>query len=150
LKAELFAVPGKVPLYVENVSAKETGLEATNAAIELCAGPARLAYVPAAAAITPALRERLSRANVVLFDGTFFRDDEMTTTGNGTKTALQMGHIPIAGEEGSLAALAGIPGRRIYIHINNTNPILIHGSPERIEVERQGWEIAEDGMEIAL
>ena len=150
LTAELFAVPGKAPLYVENVFAKETGLEAANAGIELCAGGARLAYVPAAAAITSVLRERLARADVVLFDGTFFRDDEMTRTGSGTKTASRMGHMPIAGEGGSLAALAGIPGRRIYIHINNTNPILIHGSSERAEVERGGWEIAEDGMEIAL
>ncbi len=150
LKAELFAVPGKAPLYLEDVSSKETGLEETNAGIELRTGSARLAYVPAAAAITSRIRERLARADVVLFDGTFFRDDEMAKSGNGTKTALQMGHMPIAGEGGSLAALAGVPGRRIYIHINNTNPILIHGSAERVEVERQGWEIAEDGMEIAL
>ena len=68
----------------------------------------------------------------------------------GSKTAFRMGHMPIAGEAGSLAALAGLPSRRIYIHINNTNPILVQGSPERAEVERQGWEIAKDGMEIEV
>ena len=61
-----------------------------------------------------------------------------------------MGHMPIDGAAGSLAALEGLAGRRIYVHINNTNPILVEGSPERVLVERSGWEVAEDGMEIAL
>jgi len=82
--------------------------------------------------------------------GTLFRDDEMITTGTGAKTGRRMGHIPIDGEDGSLAALDGISARRIYVHINNTNPVLVAGSPERVHVERKGWEIAEDGMEIAL
>ena len=68
----------------------------------------------------------------------------------GTKTGRRMGHMPIDGEGGSLAALASLPGRRIYIHINNTNPILIEGSPERRRVEAAGFEIAADGMEIVL
>jgi pyrroloquinoline quinone biosynthesis protein B len=58
--------------------------------------------------------------------------------------------MPINGQDGSLAALGGVAGRRVYVHINNTNPILIEGSPERVEVERRGWEVAEDGMEIVL
>jgi pyrroloquinoline quinone biosynthesis protein B len=74
----------------------------------------------------------------------------MITTGAGTKTGRRMGHMPIDGDGGSLAALAGVTGRRIYIHINNTNPILVDGSPERAHVERKGWEVAEDGMEIVL
>jgi pyrroloquinoline quinone biosynthesis protein B len=74
----------------------------------------------------------------------------MITTGTGAKTGRRMGHIPIDGEDGSLAALDGISGRRIYVHINNTNPVLVAGSPEHVHVERRGWEIAEDGMEIAL
>ena len=72
------------------------------------------------------------------------------TTGTGTKTGRRMGHMPIDGADGSLAALGHLPGRRIYIHINNTNPILVAGSPERTRVERAGWEIAADGMEIVL
>jgi pyrroloquinoline quinone biosynthesis protein B len=74
----------------------------------------------------------------------------MIASGTGSKTGRRMGHIPIDGEDGSLAALEGIAGRRVYVHINNTNPILIAGSPERMHVEHAGWEVAEDGMEIAL
>ena len=94
--------------------------------------------------------ERIARADVVLFDGTLFRDDEMIANGTGAKTGRRMGHMPIDGGDGSLSALADVAARRIYVHINNTNPILIEGSPERRHVERKGWEIAEDGMEIAL
>jgi pyrroloquinoline quinone biosynthesis protein B len=150
LQAELFPVPGKPPLYIENVQPTQGGLEETNAGVELCAGGTCLIYVPGAAAISPTVRERLARADVILFDGTFFRDDEMERQGTGTKTAFAMGHMPISGEGGSLAILQGIGARRIYVHINNTNPVLIHGTPERAEVEQHGWEIAEDGMEIAL
>jgi pyrroloquinoline quinone biosynthesis protein B len=104
--------------------------------------------VPGCAAITPALEARLSRADVVLFDGTLFTDDEMLASGTGTKTGRRMGHMPIDGEGGSLAALAGLPGRRVYVHINNTNPIQVAGSPERRTVAAAGWEIAEDGFKI--
>jgi pyrroloquinoline quinone biosynthesis protein B len=98
--------------------------------------------------VTPALLERLARADVVLFDGTLWVDDEMIASGTGAKTGRRMGHMPIDGEGGSLAALAGLPGRRIYIHINNTNPIRVLGSPERRKVEAAGWEIAADGLKI--
>jgi pyrroloquinoline quinone biosynthesis protein B len=70
--------------------------------------------------------------DIVFFDGTLFRDDEMITTGTGAKTGRRMGHMPIDGDDGSLAALEGLAGRRVYVHINNTNPILIAGSPERL------------------
>ncbi|HEV3395246.1 MAG TPA: MBL fold metallo-hydrolase, partial [Xanthobacteraceae bacterium] len=118
--------------------------------VEIAAGAARLAYVPGAAAMTPALRARLKRADAVLFDGTLFTDDEMIRSGTGPKAGRRMGHMPIDGADGSLAALDGLSGRRIYIHINNTNPIHVAGSPERRKVEAAGWEIAADGMEIAL
>jgi pyrroloquinoline quinone biosynthesis protein B len=124
--------------------------EALNVGVEINAGAARILYVPGAAAVTPALKERLAGADVLLFDGTLFRDDEMITTGTGSKTGRRMGHMPIDGEDGSLAALADIGGRRIYVHINNTNPILVEDSPQRAEVQSKGWEIAEDGMELAL
>jgi pyrroloquinoline quinone biosynthesis protein B len=150
LEAELFSVPGKVPLYLEGDSpelAAETGV---NVGIELRANGARLAYVPGAAAAPRELVERLARADVILFDGTLYTDDEMIRTGTGSKTGRRMGHMPIAGEGGSLLALAGLKARRIYCHINNTNPILVAGSPERDAVEAAGWEIAADGMEIVL
>jgi len=149
-KAELFAVPGKVPLYLE-VGAVETAAETgANVGAEIEAGGARLVVVPGAAAVTPALRQRLARADTILFDGTLFTDDEMIASGTGTKTGRRMGHMPMNGADGSLAALAGLGKRRIYIHINNTNPVLIDGSPERARVEAAGWEIAADGQEIVV
>ena len=98
----------------------------------------------------PALRARLSAADVVLFDATLFTDDEMIRTGTGVKTGRRMGHMPIDGPDGTLATLSDLPGRRILIHINNTNPILVADSAERRKVEAAGWEVAEDGMEIVL
>ena len=74
----------------------------------------------------------------------------MISTGTGSKTGRRMGHMPVDGEDGTLAALTGLPGRCILTHINNTNPILIEGSVERRKVEDAGIEIAEDGMEIVL
>jgi pyrroloquinoline quinone biosynthesis protein B len=150
LAAELFAVPGKVALYLEGddpALASETG---ANVGVELVYGERRLAYVPGAAAMTAPLLERLARADVVLFDGTLFVDDEMISTGTGTKTGRRMGHMPLDGAGGTLAALAGLPGRRILTHINNTNPILVEGSAARRKVEAAGFEVAADGMEIVL
>lgn len=150
IEAELFAVPGKAPLYLE---AGDPALDAegeVNVGIELRRGPARLLFVPGAARVSEAMRPRLAQADVILFDGTLYTDDEMLRLGVGTKTGRRMGHMPVAGENGSLAALSGVAGRRIYIHINNTNPIHILGSSERSAVEAAGWQIAEDGMEIVL
>jgi pyrroloquinoline quinone biosynthesis protein B len=150
LAAELFTVPGKVALYLEGEApalAAETG---ANVGVEIICGERRLAYVPGAAGLPPALRERLARADVILFDATLFTDDEMIATGTGEKTGRRMGHMPLDGADGTLAALAGLGGRRILTHINNTNPILIEGSPERRQVEAAGFEVAADGMEIVL
>jgi len=150
LSAELFTAPGKVPLYLEK-GAVETSVESgVNVGVEIRSGGAALMFVPGAAAITPALRDRLVRADVILFDGTLFTDDEMIKSGTGEKTGRRMGHIPIGGADGSLAALKGLGKRRIYIHINNTNPILVDGSPERRRVEDAGFEVAADGLEIRL
>jgi pyrroloquinoline quinone biosynthesis protein B len=150
LAAELFMVPGKVPLYLEGENPDTASETPSNVGVEISAGGARIAYIPGAAAVTAAMRERIARADVVLFDGTLYRDDEMIASGTGSKTGRRMGHMPIDGADGSLAALGKIGRRRIYVHINNTNPVLVAGSPERAAVERAGWEIAEDGLEIAL
>ena len=150
LQAELFTVPGKVPLYLEGENPQTAIETGANVGVELSAGRARISFIPGAAAVTPAVAERVARADVVFFDGTLFRDDEMIATGTGTKTGRRMGHMPIDGDDGSLAALTGLATRRIYMHINNTNPILVEGSPERLHVERNGWEVAEDCMEIVL
>ena len=150
ISAELFTVPGKVPLYLEGKNPDLAREDGANVGVELSAGGGRLLYVPGAAAVTPALVARLKRADIVFFDGTLFTDDEMIVTGTGTKSGRRMGHMPIDGEDGSLTALADVKAQRIYIHINNTNPILIDGSPQRRKVETTGWKIAEDGMRIEL
>jgi pyrroloquinoline quinone biosynthesis protein B len=150
IEAELFLVPGKAPLYLEG---DDPALEAeteVNVGIELRADGARLVFIPGAAKLTPAITTRLADADVVLFDGTLFSDDEMIEARAGTKTGRRMGHMPVAGPGGTLAALAGLARRRILIHINNTNPILIDGSPQRLAAEAAGFEVAEDGMRIEL
>jgi len=150
IEAELFLVPGKVPLYLEGDDpALEAETEA-NVGIELRASGARLVFIPGAAKLTPAIAARLADSDVVLFDGTLFSDDEMIAAGAGIKTGRRMGHMPVGGPDGTLAALASLARRRILIHINNTNPILIEGSPQRRAVEAAGFEVAEDGMRIEL
>jgi pyrroloquinoline quinone biosynthesis protein B len=109
-----------------------------------------MCFVPGCAELTDAIRQRLTAADVVLFDATLFTDDEMIRARVGAKTGRRMGHMPIAGPDGSLAKLAGLRNRRIYVHINNTNPVLVAGSPERHTVEAAGWEVAADGLEIVL
>src|SRR6202023_525494 len=150
IEPELFIVPGKVPLYLEGDDPDTASESAANVGVEIFSGAARLAFVPGAAAITPAVMQRLARADVVFFDGTLFTDDEMIATGTGNKTGRRMGHMPLDGPDGSLAALAGLRARPLFVHINKTNPILIDGSPEHGRVVAAGWEIAEDGMEVAL
>jgi pyrroloquinoline quinone biosynthesis protein B len=150
IEATLFMVPGKLPLYLEG-DAPEIGAEtAANVGIELVHDGKRLIFVPGAAAVSASMRERFVKADVILFDGTLFTDDEMQRSGTGAKTGRRMGHMPIDGEGGTLAALDGFAARRIFVHINNTNPIWIDGSPERVKVEAAGWQVAHDGMEVVL
>ena len=150
VKAELFIVPGKVPLYLEGNDPDTASESAANVGVEISDGKTRLAYVPEVASVTPALKQRLSRTHVLLFDGTLSTDDEMIRSGIGSKTGHRIGHMPIDGPDGSIAALEGLSAQRILVHINNTNPILVDGSPERLRVTGAGWEVAEDGMEIVL
>lgn len=150
IAVSMFTVPGKVPLYLEREKTEISHESAATVGLELQHEGARLVFIPGAADVTPALRARLERADVVFFDGTLFTDDEMLRTGTGQKTGRRMGHMPIDGEDGSLAALAGLAAKRFYIHINNTNPIHVAGSPERCKVEAAGWQVAEDGMEIVV
>jgi len=108
-------------------------------------------YVPAVAAITQSLREWLEKADLVLFDGTFYSDDELARVRGFGEQAREMGHIPIGGEDGSLRQLAGLRSpRKLYIHINNTNPMLNETSPEYRTVREAGWELAEDGWQATL
>lgn len=149
LRIELFAVPGKVPLWLEGEAPRIGESGESTVGVAVSGEGRRLVYVPGCAAATPEVLERLDGADVLLFDGTLWRDDEMIVAGVGEKSGRRMGHMPISGPDGSLKVLAGIKTkRRVYVHINNTNPVLIAGSDERRLAEDAGWEIGYDGMEF--
>ena len=153
LSVETFAVPGKVPLYQERARAQGdyTGEAGDTVAVQLIqhGNGARVYYVPNCAALDAATARRLEGADLVFFDGTLYQDDEMIAAGLGRKTGRRMGHMPVSGPDGSLSALAGLGIKRgVYVHINNSNPILCADTPERAAVEAAGWEVAADGMEV--
>jgi len=99
---------------------------------------------------SPDLTQAVADADLVFFDGTFWSSDELIAAGLGTRRAEDMSHWPIGGAEGSLAFLSRLRGRRVLIHINNTNPILREGSAERRAVEAAGVEVAFDGMDLSI
>jgi pyrroloquinoline quinone biosynthesis protein B len=149
LTLTLLPMPGKIPLYLEDRSAAQPEAGPNYAAL-LESGGRRMIVAAACADITDEVYARLGQADVLFFDGTLFTDDEMIAAGLGQKTGRRMGHVPLSGPDGTLVRLAGLPGRRILLHINNTNPVLLHGSPERRQAEEAGFEIAHDGMEVLL
>jgi pyrroloquinoline quinone biosynthesis protein B len=109
------------------------------------------AYAPALARLDDGVLARFAASDLVLVDGTFWRDDELARLGISDRRALDMGHVPLSGPGGTLEALAGLQRpRRVLVHINNTNPILLEDSPERDEVVRAGVEVAYDGLEVEL
>jgi pyrroloquinoline quinone biosynthesis protein B len=146
-----FAVPGKVPLYLEGENVAVGAESEATVGVELSDGANGFFYVPGCAEINEGVIKRLAGAALVFFDGTTFTDDEMVNLGLSKKTAWRMGHVAMSGEKGSLERLASCAiGRKIYVHINNTNPVLIEDSPQRAAVERAGWDVAFDSMEICL
>lgn len=152
LSANLFAVPGKAPLYMEEGEGMQpVVVDGTTVGLEIAHGRARMIFIPGCAAFTPALAKRLDGVDVVFFDGTLWRDDEMMAAGAGTKSGFRMGHMSLSGPEGTIAAFRSIAAdRRILIHMNNTNPVLLADSAERAEAEAAGWEIGYDGMRLEL
>jgi pyrroloquinoline quinone biosynthesis protein B len=151
LRFELFAVPGKVPLYLEGEGTPPIVLGEETVGVMVEHLGTRLFYIPGCAQMTPALAQRLYGADLVFFDGTLYRDDEMIRAGLGAKTGRRMGHMSLAGAEGTLAAFAALGvKRKILVHINNSNPVLLDDAPERAEVEAAGWTVAHDGLEIHL
>jgi pyrroloquinoline quinone biosynthesis protein B len=114
-------------------------------------GPSRMFFIPGCAAMTDAISERLRGADLVLFDGTLWRDDEMIRAGLGSKSGRRMGHMSLTGAEGTLAAFGSLAvKRKILVHINNSNPALLEESPERAELAAAGWEVAYDGMRLVI
>jgi len=146
-----FAVPGKIPLYMEPPDEKDLtlGVEGeTTLGLEISDGATRAYFIPSCARVTAPLRARLEGADLLFFDGTTFEDDEMIRLGLSPKTAWRMGHMAM---RNSLDAWANVKiGRKVFIHINNSNPALCAGSEERARVEAAGWTVAHDGLAIDL
>ena len=154
LEIEAFTAPGKLPLYREGEvsGALNTAAEAGDT-LGLVVGQAgkRMVYLANCARITQGVRERAAGADLLFMDGTLWHDREMIELGVGAKTGQRMGHISMAGGDGAMAMLADLPiARRIFIHINNTNPALLADSDARAELTARGWEVAHDGMDIQL
>ena len=150
LTATLFAVPGKVPLYMEDGDRMQPiRVDDTTVGAEITDGTHRAVFIPGCAAMTDDLRARIDGADLLFFDATLWDDDEMIAAGLGTKTGRRMGHISMSGLGGSIASLADLTiGRRVALHINNSNPVLLDDSHERSTAEAARWIIAEDGMQF--
>ena len=110
-----------------------------------------LVYLPAVQELTATVRRQFTGCTCLLVDGTCWQDDELVRLGASGKTAREMGHLPISGPGGSLEQLVPLPiDRKIYVHVNNTNPILLEDGPERRTLERRGLEVAADGLELQI
>jgi pyrroloquinoline quinone biosynthesis protein B len=151
LHVTLFAVPGKVPLWLEDETLEIGAETETTVGAMIEAGGRRLAYIPGCARVTADLKSRIAGVDALLFDGTVLLDDDMIRAGVGTKTGWRMGHVPMTGAGGSIAALSDVAiGHRVFVHINNTNPVLVEASDARREVEAAGWTVAHDGLTLTL
>ena len=147
LAVEAFPVPAGPPRFATR---EEDGHTVGFMLREKATGKA-CAFVPGCGDLDAALLERLAEADALLFDGTFWADDELISLGIGNRTARELDHLPIAGPGGSLERLAALPSRyRVYTHINNTNPILLEHSPERAIVTRAGAIVGVDGLRLTL
>jgi pyrroloquinoline quinone biosynthesis protein B len=149
-----FAVPGKGAWYLEGKAhpAGEAGDGDTlGLRIQDKATGKHLYFLAACAHVTDDLRSRLAGASAIFFDGTVWRDDELIAAGLGNKTGQGMGHIAMSGPRGAIESLDGLDvGRKMFLHINNSNPVLLRDSAERKTAEHAGWQIPTDGMEIVL
>ncbi|CCJ08940.1 pyrroloquinoline quinone biosynthesis protein PqqB [Methylocystis sp. SC2] len=154
LAIRAFPVPGKIALYLENANAPNFGTSAGDTLgleiIETATGDSFF-YIPGCAKVDAELAERLRGAMLVFLDGTLFHENEMIEQGLLGKTGSRMGHINVSGADGSIAAFEPLGvKRKIYVHINNSNPLLNEFSDEYATARAAGWEIGEDGMEVDL
>jgi pyrroloquinoline quinone biosynthesis protein B len=147
LMVEAFPVPGGAPRFATRAEQGHT----VGLMLREEASGKTCAFVPGCGDLDSALLERLAEAEALLFDGTFWTDDELIGLGIGERTAREMDHLPIGGRDGSLEHLATLPCQyRVYTHINNTNPILLEHSPERAAVARTGVIVGFDGLHLTL
>ncbi len=156
LRCEVHYLSGRYPKYVKTEIGKLARQEATAALFfysksdskSESAWGKRVAYVPAVGSLSDVLLEKIGHADLLLFDGTFWSDDELQHVQGSGESAHQMGHIPV---EESLRLLKRIKvGRKMFVHLNNTNPILNEASPEHRAVRQAGWEVAEDNWQLEL
>ena len=148
LRCEVYYLSGRYPKYVKSEAANLARDEATAALFFESASGKRVAYIPAVGSMSDALLEKIRHVDLLLFDGTFWSDDELLRVLGSGETAHQMGHIPV---EESLRLLKNIEvGRKMFIHLNNTNPILNEASREHQVVRQAGWEVAEDNWQLEL
>jgi pyrroloquinoline quinone biosynthesis protein B len=147
-----FALAGNFPYYVNSELASSLVREEALVGLRLMTpSGSSLVYLPAAPSVEESWYPLVEGCNLLLFDGTFWTDDELIKVRGAGRTARQMGHLPISGEGGSLERLARLKRpRKIYIHINNTNPMLDEDSLEYHRVRAAGWEVAQDGLEVDL
>jgi len=150
-----FAVPGKVALWLEDESKGDNfgSVAEDTVALEVkdAGGETRFFYIPGCAEVTAELAERVRGAPLMFFDGTLWTDDEMMRGGVGVKTGKRMGHMSVSGDDGTIAKFRDLDiKRKIFIHINTTNPILLDDSEERKQVEAAGWEVSYDGMQVEV
>ncbi|GHG12853.1 pyrroloquinoline quinone biosynthesis protein PqqB [Paracoccus aerius] len=148
LMATLFAVPGKVPLYQEGDMVETELVGETTVGVELSANGRRALYIPGCAKLPDWLSGRIAGADLLMFDGTLWEDDEMIRMGLGQKTGRRMGHMPVVE---TMAAMRDLPvGQRVFVHMNNSNPLVDPASTQTREAEASGWQVGRDGMEITL
>jgi len=148
LRCAIHYLTGRYPKYVKSEAANLARDEATAALFFASAAGKRVAYIPAVGSMSDALLEKIRHVDLLLFDGTFWSDDELARVLGSGETAHQMGHIPV---EESLRLLKNIEvGRKMFIHLKNTNPILNEASREHQVVRQAGWEVAEDNWQVEL
>ena len=156
IEVEVFPVPGKIALFLEDknkgnnfgTDPEDTiGLKIIDAKTKKY-----FLYIPGCADMTDDLKNRLKKAPMILFDGTLWTDDEMLTAKVGVKkTGQRMGHMSMSGEKGTIEIFKDLDiKKKIFIHINTTNPVLLEDSAERTKINKEGWEVSYDGMEIKL
>ena len=155
IMVEAFEVPGKIALWLEDESKGENfgTQEGDTIGLKISSKDTdeSFFYIPACAKMTEELSKRIENSELVLFDGTLWKNDEMASSKVGEKTGQRMGHMNNSGPDGSIEAFKNLNvKKKIFIHINTTNPILLSTSDERKIVEENGWEVSYDGMEIKL
>jgi pyrroloquinoline quinone biosynthesis protein B len=155
LTIEPFGVPGKIPLYLEDEEAGTGGSFGTREGdtVGLKVTDDKTGkyffFIPGCSGLDDALRARLKEAPLLFFDGTLYTNDEMIVQGLMNKTGDRIGHMNMSGPKGTLEQMARLGiARKIFIHINNSNPVLRDDSPERAAVQAAGWEVSYDGMEV--